>query len=87
MKKQLQLSELTESLERGKTNFQAQIELYDLRDLCYKMYASGKGAEVIVWIVKRARDEHRQAIEWLNQHTDSNIGFFPLEIELWQIGD
>ena len=37
MKKQLQLSELTESLERGKTNFQAQIELYDLRELCYKM--------------------------------------------------
>ena len=50
-------------------------------------YASGKGAEVIVWIVKRARDEHRQAIEWLNQHTDKNIGFFLLEIELWQIGD
>ena len=49
-------------------------------------YASGKGAEVIVWIVKRARDEHRQAIEWLNQHTDGNIGFFLLEIELWQIG-
>ena len=50
-------------------------------------YASGKGAEVIVWIVKRARDEHRQAIEWLNQHTDNNIGFFLLEIELWQIGE
>ncbi|UKK61746.1 hypothetical protein L6468_12285 [Prevotella communis] len=31
------MSELTESLERGKTNFQAQIELYDLRELCYKM--------------------------------------------------
>lgn len=50
-------------------------------------YASGKGAEVIVWIVKRARDEHKQAIEWLNQHTDSNIGFFLVEIELWQIDD
>ena len=50
-------------------------------------YASGKGAEVIVWIVKRARDEHRLAVEWLNQHTDSNIGFFLLEIELWQIND
>jgi len=50
-------------------------------------YASGKGAEVIVWIVKRARDEHRQAVEWLNQHTDSNIGVFLLEIELWQIND
>ena len=50
-------------------------------------YASGKDAEIIVWVVKRARDEHRQAIEWLNQHTDSNIGFFLLEIELWQIGN
>ena len=50
-------------------------------------YASGKEAEVIIWIVKRARDEHRLAVEWLNQHTDSNIGFFLLEIELWQIND
>ena len=50
-------------------------------------YASGKGAEVVIWVVKRARDEHRQAIEWLNQHTDSNIGFFLVEIELWQIND
>ncbi len=50
-------------------------------------YASGKGAEVIVWVVKRALDEHRQAIEWLNQHTDTSLGFFLVEIELWQIDD
>lgn len=50
-------------------------------------YASGKGAEIIIWIVKRARDEHIQAIEWLNQHTDENIGFFLIEIELWKIND
>ena len=50
-------------------------------------YASGKGAEVIVWVVKRARDEHRQAIEWLNQHTETSLGFFLVEIELWQIDD
>lgn len=50
-------------------------------------YASGKNAEVIIWIVKRARDEHRQAIEWLNQHTDENVGFFLIEIELWKIND
>lgn len=50
-------------------------------------YASGKGAEVIIWVVKRARDEHKQAVEWLNQHTDENIGFFLLEIELWKIDD
>ena len=48
-------------------------------------YASGKGAEIIIWIVKHARDEHRQAVEWLNQHTDENIGFFLVEIELWVI--
>lgn len=48
-------------------------------------YASGKDADVIIWIVKKARDEHRQAIEWLNQHTDSTISFFLIEIELWKI--
>ncbi len=50
-------------------------------------YAAGKGAEVVVWVVARARDEHRQAIEWLNQHTDNDFGFFLVEIELWSIGD
>ena len=50
-------------------------------------YASGKNAEIIVWIVKRAREEHRSAIEWLNNHTDDKILFFLLEIKLYQIGD
>ena len=50
-------------------------------------YAAGKGAEVVVWVVASARDEHRQAIEWLNQHTDSDFGFFLVEVELWAIGD
>ena len=50
-------------------------------------YASGKDAEIVVWVVKRARSEHRKAIEWLNQHIDQSIGFFLVEIELWQIDD
>lgn len=50
-------------------------------------YAAGKGAQVIVWVVSHARDEHRQAIEWLNEHTDNDSGFFLVEIELWTIGD
>lgn len=48
-------------------------------------YAAGKDANVVVWIVARARDEHRRAIEWLNEHTDSEIGFFLVQIELWSI--
>ncbi len=49
-------------------------------------YASGKSAEIIIWVVKRAREEHRSAVEWLNNHTDENIGFFLVEIKLYQIG-
>ena len=50
-------------------------------------YASGKNAQILIWIVKRARDEHRNAIEWLNNHTDDSVAFFLIEIELWKIGD
>jgi len=50
-------------------------------------YASGKGASTIIWIVKRAREEHRAAIEWLNNHTDDEVGFFLCEIHLYRIGN
>lgn len=50
-------------------------------------YASGYDAEVVIWIVQDAREEHERAIEWLNEHTDSSIGFFLIQIELWQIDD
>ena len=49
-------------------------------------YASGKGANIIIWVVKRAREEHRSAIEWLNNHTDENVAFFLVETKLYQIG-
>lgn len=50
-------------------------------------YAAGKGANTIIWIVKHARDAHKAAIEWLNNHSDEDINFFLIEIELWQIND
>lgn len=50
-------------------------------------YASGKSADVIIWVVKHAREEHKAAIEWLNNHTDDKIGFFLCEIKLYRIGD
>ena len=49
-------------------------------------YASGKSADIVIWVVKRAREEHRSAIEWLNNHTDENIALFLVEIKLYQIG-
>ncbi len=48
-------------------------------------YASGYDAEVIIWIVRDVREEHQNAIDWLNEHTDENINFFLIKIELWQI--
>lgn len=48
-------------------------------------YASGYDAEIIIWIVRDVRDEHQKAIDWLNEHTDENINFFLIKIELWQI--
>ena len=50
-------------------------------------YASGYDAEIIVWIVANIREEHEHAIDWLNEHSDSNINFFVLRLELWQIGE
>ena len=50
-------------------------------------YASGLDASIIVWIVKEAREEHRSAIEWLNNHTDEKIGFFLIELHAYKIGD
>lgn len=50
-------------------------------------YASGFDANMVVWVVKEAREEHRQAIDWLNEHTDEDLAFFLIQVELWQIGD
>lgn len=50
-------------------------------------YASGLDAKVVVWIVKEAREEHRSAIEWLNNNTNNNANFFLIEIHAYKIGD
>ena len=36
-------------------------------------YASGLDAKVMVWIVKEAKEEHRAAVEWLNNNTNNEI--------------
>ncbi len=50
-------------------------------------YASGKKAEILIWLVKEARDEHRSAVEWLNSNLGDEIGVFLCEIKLYKIGD
>lgn len=50
-------------------------------------YASGHGAGYIIWIFKEVREEHRQAIDWLNEHTTDEVNFFAVKLELWRVGD
>lgn len=50
-------------------------------------YAAGLNAVTIVWIAQHFTDEHRAALDWLNEHTDEQINLFGLEVELWRIGE
>jgi len=48
-------------------------------------YAAGVDAAAVVWLTETVRDEHRQALEWLNRRTDSEIHFFAVGVEVVQI--
>ncbi|MDR1005521.1 MAG: DUF4268 domain-containing protein [Bacteroidales bacterium] len=50
-------------------------------------YASGLEAKYIIWIFKELREEHRKAIDWLNEITDNDLSIFAIKMELWKIGD
>lgn len=50
-------------------------------------YASGLKATTIIWIAASFTDEHKAAIDWLNEITSDEYSFFGLEIELWRIDD
>jgi hypothetical protein len=50
-------------------------------------YAAGLNAKVLVWVAKPFREQHRAAIDWLNENTGSAIACFGVEVELWRIGD
>src|SRR5512137_367401 len=47
-------------------------------------YAGGFDAGVLVWIAKELRDEHRRALEWLNEH---DVHSFGVVIEVLRIDD
>lgn len=50
-------------------------------------YAAGLNAATIVWVADRFTEEHRAALDWLNEITAEEFRFFGLEVELWKIGD
>lgn len=41
---------------------------------------------MIVWVSTDIREEHRQALDWLNQRTDTKTDFFGVVIEIIRVG-
>lgn len=50
-------------------------------------YAAGLEAVTVVWVAERFTEEHRAALDWLNEITHDRFAFFGLEIEVWRISD
>ncbi|WP_170037561.1 DUF4268 domain-containing protein [Georgenia soli] len=50
-------------------------------------YAGGTDPATIVWCAAAFRDEHRAALDWLNEHTEEGVRFFGVEIAAVRIGD
>jgi len=49
-------------------------------------YAAGLDATVVVWISPLVREQHRQAIDFLNRHTAEGLDFFAVALEVVKIG-
>lgn len=48
-------------------------------------YAAGSDAGTIIWIAKSFREEHRVALEWLNEHSDEETRFFGVVVRALRV--
>lgn len=50
-------------------------------------YASVLDASMIIWIATEFTEEHKKSLDWLNDHTNDEISFYGVQLELWQIDE
>lgn len=50
-------------------------------------YASALNAKTIVWIATDFTEEHKKALDWLNDNTNEDLAFWGIQLELWQISE
>lgn len=78
----------TESGRKAKVIVENQLATTDHSHLGQLMtYASGQDADIVIWVTTEFRDEHRQALDWLNQRTDDSLEFYGVTITVKKIGD
>ena len=51
------------------------------------VYSAGLDADIAIWVVKDVNEEHKQAVEWLNENSFEKINIFLVKVELWKIGN
>lgn len=50
-------------------------------------YLANLEAKIAIWIVGDAREEHAEAIRWLNEFTPADMAFYLVKLSAYQIGD
>ena len=50
-------------------------------------YSAGLDIHTVIWIAKEFREEHRAALDRLNEITKEDFQYFGIEVKVWQIGD
>jgi len=48
-------------------------------------YGSVLDASAVVWLSENFTEEHRRALDWLNDNTSDELAFYGVTLELWQI--
>lgn len=50
-------------------------------------YGAVLDASAIIWLAEVFTEEHHRALDWLNDYTADDLGFYGVVLELWQIDD
>jgi hypothetical protein len=50
-------------------------------------YAAVLNATAVVWVAAEFTEEHKKALDWLNDNSSEDVSYFGVLLELWQIDD